>query len=55
MRLSAHSVLVGGVFEIKYIVILGLLAAFVGEQKPTFNAYIGAVLAILSVYFISRK
>lgn len=50
-----HSVLVGGVFEIKYIVILGLLAAVAGEQKPTINTWIGSFLAILSVYFISKK
>ena len=50
-----HSVLVSGVFEMKYIIILGILSVFFGEQKPTMNTWIGAFLAILSVYFISRK
>jgi drug/metabolite transporter (DMT)-like permease len=50
-----HSILVSGVFEIKYIIILGILAVIFGEQKPTINTWIGAFLAILSVYFISKK
>lgn len=49
-----YSVLVGGTFEIKYIIILALTALAVGEQKPSFNTLIGAVLAILSIYFISK-
>ncbi len=50
-----HSVLVGGTFEIKYIIILGILSIIAGEQKPTINTYIGAILAIFSVYFISKN
>jgi len=50
-----HSVLVGGVFEIKYIIILAILAIIFGEQKPTINTWIGAILAIMSIYFISKK
>ena len=50
-----YSVLVGGVFEIKYIIILGILAVLFGQQKPTVNTWVGTILAILSVYFISKK
>lgn len=50
-----QGVMVGSIYEVKYIVILALLYIFFGENKFTLNTGVGVGLALLSIYFISKK
>jgi drug/metabolite transporter (DMT)-like permease len=50
-----QSVLIGSIYEIKYIVVMALLYIFLGQSRVTLNTAIGLCFAITSVYFISRK
>lgn len=50
-----QGVMVGSIYEIKYVVILAIFYVIAGENKFTLNTLIGLVLAIASVYFISSK
>jgi drug/metabolite transporter (DMT)-like permease len=50
-----QGVLVGSIFEVKYILILSLIYIFFGENKFTVNTGIGIILAMASIYFISKK
>ncbi len=50
-----QSVMVGGIYEIKYILMLALFYIFFGENKMTANTFIGICCAVASVYFISKS
>lgn len=41
-------------FEIKYIIVLAIIYVFAGEQKMTLNMAIGVILALSSIYFITK-
>ncbi len=49
-----QGVLVGSIYEIKYIIILVMIYSFFGDKPITTNTYIGIFLAICSVWFISK-
>ncbi len=49
-----QSVMVGSIYELKYIIILALIYIFLGDAKFTTNTVIGIALALSSVYFISK-
>lgn len=51
----SQSVMVGSIYEVKYIVILALLYILFGESKFTINTAIGVLLALCSIWFISKK
>ncbi len=44
----------GSIYEVKYIVMLSLLYIVFGDNKFTINTAIGVMLAIGSMYFISK-
>ena len=48
------TVLTGAVFEVKYIGLLVIASIIIGEKGVTSYTIIGAILAIFSVYFISK-
>jgi drug/metabolite transporter (DMT)-like permease len=48
------NVMTSSLFEIKYIVVLAIIYVIVGEQKMTMNMLIGVVLALSSIYFITK-
>lgn len=48
------SVLVGAIFEVKYIAILVLCAVLAGSKQVTPYTILGAGLAMASIYFISK-
>lgn len=50
-----QSVAVGAIYEVKYIVIMAIIYLMFGTQKLSVNTVIGIVLAMLSVYFISKQ
>ncbi len=50
-----QGVMAGSLYEIKYIVMLALIYIFMGDKQMSFNTVIGLVLAIGSVYFISKS
>lgn len=49
-----QGVMVGSIYEVKYIIILGLFYVFLGKQLMTWNVIIGIFLALCSIYFISK-
>lgn len=49
-----QSVMVGGVYEIKYIVMLAVIYLFLGDRQMNLNTALGLLFALVSVYFISR-
>lgn len=50
-----QGVMVSSIYEVKYIVIMALIYIAFGENKFTWNTAIGVILALGSIYFISRK
>ena len=50
-----QSVMVSSLYEVKYIVILAVFYSFFGAEKLTINTLIGLVLALCSIYFVSKK
>lgn len=50
-----QGVMVGSIYEIKYIVVLALIYFFLGSNKFTINTFLGLCFAICSIYFISKK
>ena len=48
------NVMASSLFEIKYIVVLAVIYVFAGEQKMTANMIVGIVLALSSIYFITK-
>ena len=49
-----QGVMVGSIYEVKYIVILAVLYIMFGDNKFTINTGIGLLLALSSIYFISK-
>ena len=49
-----QSVMVGSIYEVKYIVMLALLYFFMGSRPMTVHLAIGVALALGSIYCISR-
>jgi drug/metabolite transporter (DMT)-like permease len=49
-----QSVMVGATYEFKYIVILTLFYVLFGTSKLSWNLLVGIVLAVLSVWFVSK-
>lgn len=49
-----QGVLVGSIYEIKYLVILVVFYIFFGDGKFTNNTMMGFMFAMLSMYFISK-
>ena len=49
-----QGVMVGSIYEVKYIVILAIFYIAFGDQKFTLNTGIGVFLALCSIYFISK-
>lgn len=47
-------VMTGSIYEVKYIVMLSILYIIFGDNKFTINTAIGVMLAIGSMYFISK-
>ena len=50
-----EGVMVGSIYEVKYIVIMAIIYILFGDNKFTFNTAIGVALALGSIYFISKK
>lgn len=50
-----QNVMIGSIYELKYIVILALFYIFFGDSKFTLNTGIGISLSIMGIYFISKK
>jgi len=49
-----QGVMAGSLYEVKYIVMLALIYILFGDQKFNINTAVGMVLALFSVYFISK-
>lgn len=49
-----QGLMVGSIYEIKYVIVLGLFYSFTGAKPFTANTIIGVALAIGSIYFISK-
>lgn len=49
------SVMVSSIYEVKYIVMLAVIYIIFGDQRFTLNTAIGVLLALSSIYFISKK
>lgn len=50
-----QGVMVGSIYEVKYIAMLALLYIIFGENKFTINTAVGVGLAMISIYFISKS
>lgn len=50
-----QSVMAGSIYEVKYIIILALFYIAFGDKPFTVNTVVGIVLALASIYFISRS
>jgi hypothetical protein len=50
-----QDVMVGSIYEVKYIVILAVFYIFMGTRQMTLSIAVGLCFALLSIYFISRK
>lgn len=51
---KTKTVLTGAVFEVKYIAILVISSIVIGEKGVTAYTVIGSIMAMLSIYFISK-
>lgn len=49
-----QGIMTGSIYEVKYILILALFYIVFGENKLTLNTCIGIILALCSIYFISK-
>jgi hypothetical protein len=49
-----QGVLVGSIYEVKYIIILSLFYIFWGDRNITVYTVLGVICALLSIYFISK-
>ncbi len=49
-----QGVMVASIYEVKYIVIMSLGYIMFGSNKFTLNTFIGIILAMVSIYFISK-
>jgi|GEM_PF-3470944 len=50
-----QGIMVGSIYEVKYIIIMALIYIAFGENKFTLNTAIGVALALGSIYYISKK
>lgn len=50
-----QDVMVGSIYEVKYIVVLAVIYIFMGSRPMTWNAAVGVAFALISIYFISKK
>jgi hypothetical protein len=50
-----QDVMVGSIYEVKYIVILAVFYMFMGSRPMTLSLATGLGFALLSIYFISKK
>jgi len=50
-----QSVMVGSVYEVKYIFMLAAFYLFFGSKPMTLNLSVGICLALVSIYFISKS
>lgn len=51
----AQGVMVGSIYEVKYIIMLAVLYILFGQQKMTVNTIMGICFAMCSIWFISKK
>ncbi len=49
-----QGVVAGSIYEVKYIVIMSIFYIMFGNDKLTTNTIIGILLALISIYFISK-
>ena len=49
-----QNVMVGAIYEIKYIVVLAIIYLFFGSSNLSWNTVVGIILAMFSIYFISK-
>lgn len=49
-----QSVMVGSIYEVKYIFMLALFYIFFGSKPMTANMAVGITFALISLYFISK-
>jgi drug/metabolite transporter (DMT)-like permease len=49
-----QSVMAGSIYEVKYIVILAVVYILFGSEKMTWNTALGVLMAMCSIYFISK-
>jgi drug/metabolite transporter (DMT)-like permease len=49
-----QGVMVGSIYEVKYIAMLAIFYIIIGENKFTMNMGIGVLFALISIYFISK-
>lgn len=54
MITKQQGVLVGSIYEVKYIVILAIIYIFLGERTITLYTALGVACALASIYFISK-
>lgn len=52
---TEQDVMVGSIYEVKYIVMMALLYIAFGDGKFTWNTAVGVILALGSIYFISKN
>lgn len=52
---KSQSMMVAGIYEIKYILMLALFYIFFGDKPMTVNTFVGICFAVASVYFISKS
>lgn len=50
-----QGVLAGGLYEMKYVVVLALFYALAGSKPITARTLLGGALAMLSVYIVSKS
>lgn len=50
-----QGVMTGSLYEVKYIIMLAMIYMAFGDNKFTWNTALGVVLAIGSIYFISKN
>ena len=50
-----QGVMAGSIYEVKYIAMMALIYIIFGDNKFTINTAIGVILALFSIYFISKS
>jgi len=49
-----QGVLIGSIYEVKYIVVLAVFYIFLGDKNFTAYTAVGLLCALMSIYFISK-
>lgn len=52
---KSQGVMVGSIYEVKYIVMLAIIYYLIGDKKFSLELLVGVLLAIGSIYFISKS